>query len=385
MQKKILLIGYSSENLKTGVSLAFESLIDGLNSMYFEPQVIRILDSRKMQIHGTFSLLRIKDSLQAILQVWITIPIQEVVYMTIASSKLGFLRDMMIILFAWVFQKRIILHLHGGGYQDFYENQSKWLQSLIRFTLGKSTNIIVLGELLRDQFNFVPNIENKIKVIPNGLINKLNPSMGRIKFLPDKDNPIRLLYLSNLIPSKGYFTLLDASIELINNYKVNLICDFCGEFTQTIIDDQSLNIESQKEEFFQRIKNSGLDDRIIYHGTVLGDKKETMLREAHFFVLPTYYPWEGQPISIIEALAFGTPVISTPHKGIPEQVKDGYNGFLVPPNDHEAIVKAILKGIESSSYYSELSKAALEHFNSNFTRDVHLKRLISVICNTETI
>jgi glycosyltransferase involved in cell wall biosynthesis len=385
MEKNILLIGSLPQKRATGASLGFESLIDGFKSTPCEPKILYILDSREEKVCGKFSWVRAKDSLIAIFSAWWKIPPQEVLYMTIASSKLGFLRDMMIILFASMFQKRIILHLHGGGYQDFYENQSKWLQSLIRSTLGKSTNIIVLGELLRDQFNFVPNIESKIKVIPNGLINKLNPSTGDIKFLPDKDNPIRLLYLSNLIPSKGYFTLLDASIDLINNHKVNLICDFCGEFTQTIIDDQSLNIESQKEEFFQRIKNSGLDDRIIYHGTVSGEKKETMLREAHFFVLPTYYPWEGQPISIIEALAFGTPVISTPHKGIPEQVKDGYNGFLVPPNNHEAIVKAILKGIESYSYYSELSKAALEHFNSNFTRDVHLKRLISVICNTETI
>lgn len=101
--------------------------------------------------------------------------------------------------------------------------------------------------------------------------------------------------------------------------------------------------------------------------------------------MPTFYSWEGQPLSIIEALAFGTPIISTYHKGIPEQVKDEYNGYLIKTNDPQEIIDAILKGIKSPDNYSTLSKNAIKHFQDHFTREVHLKRLISLICEDDNI
>jgi len=385
MKKNILLIGYSSENMASGASLGFDSLVDGFQLISCQPEVIYISDSRKSATYGSFSLTRVKDSLKAIVEALGKIPRQEVIYMTIASSKLGFIRDMIIIWFAWLWKKRIILHLKGGGYKEFYLNQSTFFQKLIRLTLGKSNHIVVLGELLRDQFYFVSNIENKIRIIPNGLTTNLNINLAKVKSLPSTDKSLRLLYLSNLIPSKGYLILLDACIKLIKNYDIKLICDFCGDFTLTVVDDKSLDVEKQKEDFFAQIQQAGLEDYIIYHGRVSGEKKEKMLREANFFVLPTFYPWEGQPLSIIEALAFGTPVISTYHKGIPEQVKDGYNGYLMKTNAPQEIIDAILQGVKSPDNYSTLSKNAIKHFQDNFTREVHLKRLISLICEDDNI
>ncbi|WP_190275012.1 glycosyltransferase family 4 protein [Cyanobacterium aponinum] len=385
MNENILLIGYSSQNMASGVSLSFDSLIDGFKLIDYQPEVIYIVDSRKSATYGSFSLTRVKDSLKAIFEALQKIPNQEVIYMTISSSKLGFIRDMMIIWFAWFFKKRVILHLHGGGYKDFYLGQSSLFQKLIRSTLAKSTHIVVLGELLRDQFYFVPDIDGKIKFIPNGLTTNLNTNLAKVKSLPSTDQCLRLLYLSNLIPSKGYLILLDACIKLIKNHGIRLICDFCGDFSLTVVDDKSLDVKKQKEDFFFKIKQAGLEDYIIYHGRVSGEKKEKMLREANFFVLPTFYSWEGQPLSIIEALAFGTPIISTYHKGIPEQVKDEYNGYLIKTNDPQEIIDAILKGIKSPDNYSTLSKNAIKHFQDHFTREVHLKRLISLICEDDNI
>ncbi|PHV64202.1 glycosyltransferase family 4 protein [Cyanobacterium aponinum] len=385
MKLKILLIGYYPQTRATGAALGLQSLIEGFKSISYQPEIVYIYDSRESEVFGIFSWVRTKDSLKAILQAWKKIPYQNVVYMTIASSKLGFIRDMMVVWFAWLFKKRIILHLKGGGYKEFYLNQSSLFQKLICNTLAKSNHIIVLGELLRDQFYFVPDIDKKLKVIPNGLTTNLNTKLAQIKSLPSTNQNLRLLYLSNLIPSKGYLALLDACIKLIQDYDVKLICDFCGEFNKTAVDDQSLDIKTQREEFFEKIKKAGLENSIVYHGTVSGEKKEKMLREAHFFILPTLYPWEGQPLSIIEALAFGTPVISTYHRGIPEQVKDGYNGYLIKNNDPQAIVNAILKGIKSSDDYQKLSENAIQHFQENFTREVHLKRLMSLICDTDNI
>ena len=61
--------------------------------------------------------------------------------------------------------------------------------------------------------------------------------------------------------------------------------------------------------------------------TIAGDEKEKLYSEADIFLLPTYYLGEGQPISIIEALSYGLPVISTNFRGIPEQIKNNENGI----------------------------------------------------------
>jgi glycosyltransferase involved in cell wall biosynthesis len=146
-------------------------------------------------------------------------------------------------------------------------------------------------------------------------------------------------------------------------------------------DEEDRNASVRQAQFIKLIEDSGLEKCVAYHGVVVGRRKEELIKLAHLFVLPTSYPWEGQPISIIEALAFGTPVVATRYRGIPEQVIDGYNGFLVAPNAPEDIAGAVKKIATDSDLYSTLSRNAISHFQGNFTQEVHLHRLISVILN----
>ena len=122
---------------------------------------------------------------------------------------------------------------------------------------------------------------------------------------------------------------------------------------------------------------------MTFHGQVTGPEKERQFRKAHIFLLPTYYPWEGQPLSIIEALAYAVPVISTYHKGIPEEVIDGFNGVLIKPKSPVDVAEAIVRLTESPDQYHSYSQSARSHYVSNFRRSVHLRRLISVIMGCE--
>ena len=112
---------------------------------------------------------------------------------------------------------------------------------------------------------------------------------------------------------------------------------------------------------------------------------KNLLSRAHVFVLPTSYPWEGQPISIIEALAYATPVVATPYRGIPEQVIDGLNGYLIPPGNPQEIARAVGKILQSPDHYQELSQNALTHFQDHFKREVHLQALIKAIAGQERL
>ena len=380
MLKKILLIGSLTKHEAHGVSLGFESLIDGFKLTNCDVRVIDTKgfhDSKKI---GSFVFGRAMISLKCVLIAWGTIPSRQSIYMTISLSRFGFIRDMLVIWAAWLMRKRIVLHLKGGGYKVFYSQQSKWLQYVIAVTLSLSTHIVVLGDLLREQFDFVSGINDKLKVVPNGLTKDLQVTTNT-KELPQNDQPIKILYLSNLIPSKGYLTLLAACIKLVEESDIEFVCDFCGAFTQTIVDGNNMNEKERKTEFQKLIETNNLTDRVFYHGTIIGKIKEQMLSQAHIFVLPTRFPWEGQPLSIIEALAFSTPTISTPYRGIPEEVFDGQNGYLIPPDDPEALVQAIRKLAENPTHYKRMSKEAQSLFKKKFTRKIHLKKLTKIICD----
>jgi len=382
MLKNILLIGSLTKHETHGVSLGFESLADGFKNISSNVKVIDTKGSRDSKKIGSFVFGQTIVSLKVVLLAWCAIPLRQSIYMTISLSRLGFFRDMLIILVARLMRKRIILHLKGGGYNNFFSQQPNYFQNIIAFTLSLSTHIIVLGDLLREQFDFVPSIKDKLKVIPNGLTKDIYVTTDT-KELPSNDQPIKILYLSNLIPSKGYLTLLESCIKLEKEGNIEFICDYCGGFIQTVVDGNHLDAKERLTEFKNLIKSNNLIEKVFYHGTVTGRIKEKMLSQAHIFVLPTCFPWEGQPLSIIEALAFSTPIISTPYRSIPEQVLDGYNGYLIPPNDPEALVQAIKKLVENSDRYKHMSIAARKHFETNFTRKVHLGRLIDIICNNK--
>jgi glycosyltransferase involved in cell wall biosynthesis len=88
-----------------------------------------------------------------------------------------------------------------------------------------------------------------------------------------------------------------------------------------------------------RLEELDLEDRCQLVGTVRGESKTQLLDEASLFVLPSYN--EGLPMAILEAMAAGLAVVATPVGGIPEVIRDDYNGFLVTPGDVEALAEKL--------------------------------------------
>jgi glycosyltransferase involved in cell wall biosynthesis len=105
-----------------------------------------------------------------------------------------------------------------------------------------------------------------------------------------------------------------------------------------------------------------LGDRVTFHGRVEGDAKEALLRDASLLLLPTYYP-EGQPIAVLEAYAWGLPVVACDLEPVSELVRDGVNGRLVAPRDPAAIADAVLGLLaDPASYrrYAQINRQTAE-------------------------
>lgn len=375
--KTVLLIGIYSKNSTTGISNNFQQLIDGLKERKISFSYVRI-QTRSNGATGSFQLSHSLKVLASILSSWVKIFFTRNLYLQIALSKWGFFRDFLIIWPAAILGKTIFIRVHSGGYGIFYERQSKILKSIIRLTLERVHRIIVLGDTLRNQFNFSDKLEKKTIVIPNGC--DIPGRDKNISYKSYKKNMVfRILFLSNLIESKGYLDLLKACQLLHQEGVENFFCDFCGDFL-AIDEEKDFQLPSERITIFkQLIMEWQLDEHVAYHGMVTGSKKVELLIKSHVFVLPTNYLWEGQPLSIIEALSFGTPVISTAFRAIPDQIKDGYNGILVDYGHPDQIRNAINQIKNNEFYFQQLSKNALIQYKEKFTQKKHLDLLIPLI------
>ncbi len=380
MRKSILLVGPRARHVKTGVGVAFELLIESLEAQNQSVSIVNTQWGGAVKKSGTFNLKRAFTVAASVAHAWWKLPTAKTLYMPIATSNLGALRDFLIIGFAAMLRVRIVVHLHGSGLKPFYENSASWMQNILVKTYSVADCYVVLGELLKDQFSFVPNWETKTKVVRNGTpIDTSEIPESYTKRSPEKRDSWRFLFLSNLMPTKGYVEIVQACQDLLDEGITNFHCDLCGEFLSSVIEQSENTVEEQRESLLQKLRDPAIAGNVTYHGVVTGKQKTNFLRDSNLLLLPTYHPWEGQPLCINEALAWAMPVITTNHRGIPEQVIDGFNGYFVEPRSTESLVECLKQFLTDQAPYEQLSVNAREHFENCFTNEQHVANLLPLL------
>ncbi len=368
-KKNILLIGILPPPIN-GQTVAFQALVDEL-----DVDVLTLSGKRNAIFSKTFIYFGLLFRL-----IFKLILRKYVVYHTISQSKEGFMRDFPIVFLAKILGSRIIIHIHGGNYDGFYQAQKPFTQQQIRQMLRQTNSIIVLSENMKKMFDFEPQLFSKINVVKNGLPWDIDSNDLKIKELPiSNDSPINIIFLSNLIESKGYLAVLEATAILVNEYGYNVKTDFCGEFIQYDDAQRFTNLSEAKHYFHEFIAKNNLENHVNYHGIVRVEKKKELLKEAHFFVLPTNYINEGQPISIIEAMAYSCVVLTTDYRGISEMITIYESGIYVKYNDPKEIAFEIHNLIQYPTEYQRISSNAHQNYLRNYTKEKHLKTLINEI------
>jgi glycosyltransferase involved in cell wall biosynthesis/ubiquinone/menaquinone biosynthesis C-methylase UbiE len=367
--RRILLIGILPPPIN-GQALAFQVLV---NEMGVETLII----SGKRNINALRKISKIFNFIGLLFKlIHKLLSKKYVVYHTISQSKEGFLRDFLIVIISKFLGSKVVVHIHGGNYDGFYQTQKPFIQQQIRQMLMQTDSIIVLSENMKKMFDFESKLWSKICVVKNGLPWNIDSNELKIKNLPvGKDSPIKIIFLSNLIESKGYLNVLEATSLLVNEYGYNIKTDFCGEFIQ-YNDAQRFATLSEAKYYFQEfIAKNNLENHVNYHGIIGLEKKKELLNEAHFFVLPTNYINEGQPISIIEAMAYSCVVLTTDYRGISDMITIYESGIYVKFNDPKEIAFEIHNLIQYPTEYQRISRNAHKNYLENYTKEIHLKTL----------
>ena len=279
-------------------------------------------------------------------------------YLAITCHGLGFLKDAPFVLLCKLFRRKVVIHQHNKGMSKCVDKQPyKWLLPLVY----RNTKVILLSWYL------YPDIEKVVKkeqvlICPNGIPDLFD---GEPHFERNNEAP-HLLFLSNLIPSKGVYVLLDAC-KILKDKGYKFVCDFVGGESKEIT----------KEFFEKAVDERGLNEIVYYKGPKYGDEKNDFFANSDIFVQPTFE--DCFPLTLLEAMQYKLPIVSTDEGAVPDMVKNEVNGFVCKRKDACSTAGAIEKLLKDSGLRTQMGNNEHKLFKENFTLSVFNKNITRIL------
>lgn len=294
----------------------------------------------------------------------------NLVYLTANACGGAFYKDFIILEMLKRLRCRMVVHYHNKGVST---RQDKWLDHLLYRRFFKGIKVILLAETLyKDVEKYVKRED--VEICPNGIPESID-------YEPEarKENAVpHILFLSNLIVSKGVIVLLDA-LRILKEKGYNFVCDFVGGETAEI----------DATRFTREVEQRGLSDVAVYHGRKYGDEKLAYFDKADIFTFPSYYHNETFGLVNLEAMEHKLPVISTNEGGIPDVVKNGINGLIVDAKSGrisaDELAERIAQLIDNPVMREKMGEEGYRMFKSHFTIGKFEHNITNVLKNFITI
>jgi len=285
---------------------------------------------------------------------------------TISFNNPAFLKDYLLLLPCRWLGTRIIQYAHGNGLPDFYHASDRITRWLIDDLMLHSEAGIVLGYRLKYNFaKYFP--DSHIYVVESGI--KVNPNLSRTVRVPANGSVFTILYLGNLLDSKGFFDVIQ-SAPLVKRVVP------CARYV--IAGDWADGDERLRTSVLRYITERGLEQDVLFTGKVISDRKWECLQEADVLVFPTRYALETFGLVNLEAMQVGIPVITTARGGIPEIVEDGVNGLIVPEKDPAAIAEKVIHLYYHPEVRQRMGANNIAKFHKMYTAEAYGQRMIGV-------
>ena len=303
---------------------------------------------------------RARKALQAgvaLIRFCLALPGTDLIHVNMAADASCF-RKLIFMRLAALFHKKILLHEHGGDFQGFYyERCGEKTRERVRKGLNRADLCLVLSEEWKAFFSRILP-EEKIFVLHNGVP---VPPKGKSDY-----SGHRVLFLGRLCKEKGIGELLEAAVQV-----------------KAAIPDFELILGGFWEEGNGRLEEKAerLGEFVQCPGWVSPQERERLFAECSVFVLPTWF--EGQPVSLLEAMAAGLCSAASAVGGIPQVLEGGDHagdkaregaengglplprgfdgcGVLLPPKEPEVLAEVLIRLLQDETLRREVGRRARE-------------------------
>lgn len=263
----------------------------------------------------------------------------------------SFYRKLPFVYIANIFNIPIINHIHGSEIANFYINASEKKKKIVESCFDKCSYLVVLSEEWRKKLEVVKT-ETPKTVIEN--YSTIHKECLKKKNYQNKT----ILFLGFITELKGCFDIPDIAEKVIeHNANVKFVLAGSGEIEklQNIIEEKKIS------QYFS------------FPGWVKQKEKENLLKDADIFFLPSHT--EAMPMSILEAMGYGLPVITSNVGGIPQLVENGKNGYMTEPGDIDGFAQMILELIGNNELIYEMGKEGIEKAYEKYSLEKHLEKI----------
>ncbi len=274
----------------------------------------------------------------------------------IHSADLAFLGSILFALLAKACGLKVLMHMHGTDWDEFYSKAPTVRRLYTRVGFYLPDKIVVLyRRWLSNIKGLNPNAD--VRVIRNLIHKPLPVTPLEVEALKRKvgiePSDFVALTVGSVGWRKGSFDIVQAAPEAIReDPEILFVLVGGGERP------------GEMQQVLEMVSERGLTDRVRVIGEVERSKIPVFLRAAHVFLLPSYI--EGMPISIIEAMAHGLPVITTPVGGVPDMVTNQESGLLIPPGAPARIAETVIMLKKDPALRMRLAEAGRRVFEKQF-------------------
>jgi len=358
--QKVLFILKTSKSTKNGLYQMNQYVAQSkLIHTFFQTQIIKLsaTNSDFILLKYTEAIFKTCRSFFEILYSLKTFK-PDIVYFVISPVN-SFIRDFLYIILLKLFRIKVIYHLHGKGIKK-KAKQCRLYNKLYKLVY-KDSYLIIISKKLKYDIDFLPFKE--LFILPN-CTDYIDEKFVKKDYSLINKNP-RIIFLSNLIISKGVYEFINACKMILNE----------GIEIEAII--VGAEAEIKKAEIESALKN--FKKTIHYVGPKYGNDKYEYLHSSDIFVFPTYYSVETWGIVITEAMQVGLPVITTDEAAISDMINNGKNGYIVEKKNSKELADKIKKILFDPQKRKEMGMANRDKYLKNYTHEIFEKRLLDII------